>query len=151
MSVVLKNHFVNDSVVPQCQKFGLAYKDRKEVSTLTGFSLCRISLNKKKKKAGLWDFHAWLYPSTAGTAHADFSAFWFFLFSWNVYILWKVYNLWNSLLSQGPREKENAHSVIPGECFRAVGLDRKPQRRGWRQETWRKEGEPGQRVPGGSG
>lgn len=49
MSVVLKNHFVNDNVVPQCQKFGLAYKDIKEVSTLTGFPLCRISLNKKKK------------------------------------------------------------------------------------------------------
>lgn len=52
MSVVLKNHFVNDNVVPQCQKFGLAYKDIKEVSTLTGFPLCRISLNKKKKKIG---------------------------------------------------------------------------------------------------
>lgn len=37
-------------MVPQCQKFGLAYKDIKEISTLAGFSLCRISLNKTNRQ-----------------------------------------------------------------------------------------------------
>lgn len=45
--------FVDDNVAPQCQEFGLAYKDIKKVSTLTGFSLCRISLNKESSSMSL--------------------------------------------------------------------------------------------------
>lgn len=151
MSVVLKNHFVNDNVVPQCQKFGLVYKDIKEVSTLTGFPLCRISLNKKKIGRSM------RLPCLAVPLNSWHSTCWllctlvFLVFVECVHFVESVQPLKLSSQSGSPWERECTLRVIPGECFRAVGLDRKPQRRGWRQETWRKEGEPGQRVPGGSG